>query len=317
MDSLSILIYKAKEKANKHNINRQLINTSPINNIEQYSILLNSYYVASYIRDYIYTKMTHNMNQQFVIYKKDITVNIYSIKSIPKAYMKQILSILYLLVPYSPLKYSKELSIQIYLTPFKKLFPKQGTILGPEHINSGVSSSSRTNSEVIIFREEEWFKVYIHELFHNLGLDFSQYSVSYFKKELNKLHTIQSEFLLYEAYSECWATIIQLIYFNRSYTREINHALCQAKRIILFAKDYRENTNVFCYYFIKAVFLSDIDYYIEWCKKNNHNLFYYKYTQKNNEAFMSLYKTLLPDFMDDLRNIVCNKTKSLRMTYKN
>ena len=32
---------------------------------------------------------------------------------------------------------------------------------------------------------------------------------------------------------------------------------------------------------------------------------------------MSLYKELLPDFMDDLRNIVCNKTKSLRMTYKN
>ena len=36
--------------------------------------------------------------------------------------MKQILAILYLLVPYSSLKYSKKLFIQIYLTPFKNYF---------------------------------------------------------------------------------------------------------------------------------------------------------------------------------------------------
>lgn len=313
MDSLRVLINRAKEKT--RTINRQY--TSSINNIEISSTLLNSYYVSAQIRDYIYTKITHNIIQQCIINDKHITIKIYSSKSIPKTYMKQIVAILYLLVPYSQASCSQELSIQIYLTPFKKKFPEQGNIIGPEHINSGVAWSCKRNSEIIIFREEEWFKVYIHELFHTLGLDFSQHSKSFFKKELQKIHPIESEFLLYEAYCECWATIIQLIYFNRSFLLEIKHALCQAKRIIQFREDYKENTNVFCYYFIKAVFLSDINYFVNWCKKHNHNLFRYKFTQQNNKAFINLYKTLLPNFIELLQEVECKYSKSLRMTYKN
>ena len=315
MNSLHELVHHAKQQAYTHTINKQ--NTLSINNVELSSTLLDSYYVSSHIRDYIYTKMTHYMSQQFIIYKKHISVQIYSFKSIPKTYIKQIVAILYLLIPYSQASCSQELSIQIYLTPFKKKFPEQETILGPEHINSGISWSCKKNSEVVVFREEEWFKVYIHELFHNLGLDFSQHSINYFKKELQKIHQIESDFLLYEAYCECWATIIQLVYFNRSLSREMNHALCQAKRIIQFREIYKENTNVFSYYFIKAVFLSDIDYFVKWCKKHNHNLFRYKFTQQNNKAFLALYKTLLPEFIDDLREVVCKHSKSLRMTYKN
>ena len=56
-----------------------------------------------------------------------------------------------------------------------------------------------------------------------------------------------------------WFILIEVLY-------EINHALCQAKRIIQFREIYKEKTNVFCYYFIKAVFLSDIDYFVKWCK---------------------------------------------------
>ncbi len=315
MNSLHELIYHAKQQAYTHTINKQ--NTLFINNVEPFSILLNSYYVSPQIRNYIYTKLTHYISQQFIIHQKHISVKIFSFKSIPKTYMKQIIAILYLLIPYSQSSCSQELSIQIYLTPFKKKIPEQGTILSPEHINSGVTWSCKKISEVIVFREEEWFKVYIHELFHNLGLDFSQHSINYFKKELQKIHPIKSEFLLYEAYCECWATIIQLVYFNRSSSRETKHALCQAKQIIHFREDYKEKTNVFCYYFIKAVFLTDMDYFVKWCKKHNHNLFSYKFTQQNNKAFITLYKTLLPEFINDLQEVECKYSKSLRMTYKN
>lgn len=313
MDSVSKLIARAKDKANKHTIDRQ----TPINNVESSSTLLDSYYIAQHIRDYIEVNMSYIMRQTFIIHKKHITVNIYSPKSISKTYMKQALAILYLLIPHSPASCSQELSIYIYLTPFKKEFPERGEILGPEHINSGVTWSCKRHSEVLVFREEEWFKVYIHELFHNLGLDFSQHSITYFKRELKKLHSISSEFLLYEAYCECWATIIQLIYLNKDPVREIRHSICQTKRIIQFNDEYREKTNVFCYYFIKAVFLSDMEYFIKWCKQHNHTLFRYAYNPSNNKAFITLYKTLLPDFMDDLRVVACNRVKSLRMTYKN
>ena len=108
-----------------------------------------------------------------------------------------------------------------------------------------------------------------------------------------------------------------MIYFNKDPLREIQHSLCQAKRIILFSDNYREKTNVFCYYFIKAVFLSDMELFIQWCKRHNHTVFRYAYNVQNNRAFIALYKALLPDFMDGLRVVKCSHGKSLRMTYKN
>ena len=139
MDSLRELVYYAKKKA--QNITKK--NTLFINNVESFSTLLDSYYVSPHIRHYIYTKMTHSIIQSFIIDHKHITIKIYSTKSIPNTYIKQIVAILYLLIPYSKSSCSKSLSIQIYLTPFKKEFPEQETILGPEHINSGITWSSR------------------------------------------------------------------------------------------------------------------------------------------------------------------------------
>ena len=48
-------------------------------------------------------------------------------------------------------------------------------VLEPININGGVSNVCVKNSlsEIVIFRREEWFKVLIHETFHNYGLDFS------------------------------------------------------------------------------------------------------------------------------------------------
>jgi hypothetical protein len=68
----------------------------------------------------------------------------------------------------------------IYYYPVreKKLFPKvKGSILGPDECNSGVSFLNALykddhkieggeNGTITIFREEEHFKVLIHELIH-------------------------------------------------------------------------------------------------------------------------------------------------------
>ena len=43
------------------------------------------------------------------------------------------------------------------------------------HVNSGYTYTCKENNEIVIYREEEWLKVLIHESFHAYGLDFSSF----------------------------------------------------------------------------------------------------------------------------------------------
>ena len=46
-------------------------------------------------------------------------------------------------------------------------------ILNSSHVNTAFTRTCPKKSEIVVFRKEEWFKVFIHESFHNFGLDFS------------------------------------------------------------------------------------------------------------------------------------------------
>ena len=61
----------------------------------------------------------------------------------------------------------------MYLTPHKKKLPKQYNLIDREHANTAFTTSCQTETEICIFREEEWFKTFIHETFHNMGMDFT------------------------------------------------------------------------------------------------------------------------------------------------
>ena len=80
---------------------------------------------------------------------------------------------------YSKNDCSQTLDIYCYLTPHQKILPNsQLTTLSPHHVNSAVTTSCSRNGEICLFRIEELFKVFIHETFHNLGLDFSTSSTA-------------------------------------------------------------------------------------------------------------------------------------------
>ena len=81
---------------------------------------------------------------------------------------------LYIAKTYAKTKCSHELKIYLYLTKLKKILPTNGGIIGQEHANTGYTMACKTDNEINIFREEEWFKVLIHESFHAFGLDFSE-----------------------------------------------------------------------------------------------------------------------------------------------
>ena len=60
----------------------------------------------------------------------------------------------------------------LFLTPFKRELEKsQDKILGADNVNGGFCYGCIPNGEIIIYRQEEVFKVFTHELLHNFGVD--------------------------------------------------------------------------------------------------------------------------------------------------
>ena len=102
----------------------------------------------------------------------------------------------------------KKITINLYLTNIKKTLPKnQIKTLNEENCNSALTYAC-AGEEVLVFREEEWKKVLIHELFHSLCLDFSGISYLLLKDKIKDLLKVKSDYEISEAYAEYWATIL-------------------------------------------------------------------------------------------------------------
>ena len=70
---------------------------------------------------------------------------------------------------------SKQVNVYVYFTHFKKHLPQnQVFVLDCINVNTGFAHVCRKDSvtDIVIFRQEEWYKVLLHETFHNFGLDF-------------------------------------------------------------------------------------------------------------------------------------------------
>jgi hypothetical protein len=221
---------------------------------------------------------------------------------------------------YASTECTNTLDVYIYPTPFTKNLPgSSATVLGPEHVNTAFTFACAPQGQLIIFREEEWFKVFIHETFHAYGLDFARSEVKEFKNAIKSLFPIESDFDLYEAYTETWARIINcafcsfnslenkkdkktfLLNFNFCIELERMFALYQCTKVLSFMglhyndihqknnylrdKLYKENTHVFAYYVMTAVFLNDYQGFLLWCKKNNQVLLKFDLTSLNFKEF--------------------------------
>jgi len=215
---------------------------------------------------------------------------------------------------------TENLKVFIYPTPFTKNLPTSpATTIGPEHINTAFTMACVKNGQIIIFREEEWFKVFIHETFHSYGLDFATQAHSGLKNVLRGIFPINSDFDIYEAYTETWARIINCAFcsFNALPNKkdqqgflsnlifclemERMFAIYQCNKVLGFMglhyndiisvqKNYlralyKENTHVFAYYVMTAIFLNDQQGFLLWCKKNNMRLLKFKTTAENFKLF--------------------------------
>jgi hypothetical protein len=234
---------------------------------------------------------------------------------------------------------SRRMNLYLYFTPFPKVLPKPGQprVIEFEHANTAYTTACQPATEIYLYRDEEWFKVLIHETFHSLGLDFSAANVSSLHKKIIEIMPVDSEVNLTESYCEMWAEIMNVVFFTvfsegvgkatDVYLSKIEERLqlesmfsvFQCVKVLhffgldyreLYTKDadshrnrrrkYKEKTNVLAYYIIKAVFMFHSGDFIEWCAKNNKVGKVLNFDEKDPEKYVELFETLYrsPEFLE-------------------
>jgi hypothetical protein len=234
-------------------------------------------------------------------------------------------------VKYATAECSQEMNIYLFLSDFTKKKNDSGEPMHPFHANTAYTNLCYPTTNMVVFRQEEWFKVLIHETFHNLGLDFSLMDNTYVKQTLAKQFYIDSKFELFETYNETWAEIMNVMFLGFLTQRpsaekiineienlmnlEIRFSLFQCVKVLRHhhlkysdillqhsSNSYREHTNIFCYYVLKSLMLFFTDEFMEWCQKHNENLLNFEKTPENLENFCQFVLQLSqkPEYLQEI-----------------
>lgn len=211
----------------------------------------------------------------------------------------------------------------------KKLLPEtKNTTLGPYHVNSGYTYSCIENNILVVFRREECFKVLIHELLHSQGFD-SFFIQNYkLEDKLQSIFNLDCKLHVNEAYVEFLTIVLYsglnsfLLMKERSQTKYIdfeenfkiiftlerNYNILNSIKILehmnldysmLYSKDknivslkkmlYKEDTNVFCYYILKNLFLFSNNNILDYLVKH-------RFVIHDSTEFMSIIDNVLACF---------------------
>jgi len=230
---------------------------------------------------------------------------------------------LHILNQYASKQCVNSLVIYLYFTSLEKKIPNSNIfILDEVNVNTAFTTTCPKDSEIVVFRKEEWFKVFIHETFHNFALDFSDMNNNEPHKCILDIFKVNSNVNLYEAYTEFWAEIMNALFcsfFSLKNKNDINDFLSNAEFFINFERTfsffqlvktldfmgltykdlysetersrllrenlYKEKTNVLSYYIIKTVLINNYQGFLSWCRVNNLSLLQFKKTIKNQIDF--------------------------------
>jgi hypothetical protein len=230
---------------------------------------------------------------------------------------------LYILNEYASKQCSENLIVYFYFTSLEKRLPNSNIhILDENNINTAFTTTCPKDSEIVVYRKEEWFKVFIHESFHNFALDFSDMNNAECTSRILAIFPVQSDVNLYESYTEFWAEMINALFCSFFSLKDKNNVdeflsnseffinfertysffqLAKALRFMglsytdLYSKNihrkvlretmYKEKTNVLSYYVIKTILLNNYQDFLFWCTKHNLSLLQFKKTIKNQTEY--------------------------------
>ena len=280
-------------------------------------------HATTYNLSYTFNLFDRFINIQFIVedsnLEDDIQIEYYN------DYVEKILIWLAIVNNYSSKKCSNKITFFIYFTSLTKRLPDSNIhILNENNVNTAFTYSCPVNSEIVIFRKEEWFKVLMHETFHNFALDFSDMNTNtdLCNDKILSIFPIKSDVNLYESYTEFWAELMNSVfcsYFTSKNKNDFNDFSSNFDFFINFERTYgfyqlvktldfmgltyedlysdnphsevmrntlyKENANILSYYIIRPILLNNYQGFLNWCYKNNLSLLQFKKTNSNLEDF--------------------------------
>jgi hypothetical protein len=266
-----------------------------------------------------YTFSLFNRNVKVIFVVEDPNIEL-KIKTYNK-YVDSIIMWLYILNLYSSKQCANSLVIYFYFTSLEKRLPESNIhILDEKHVNTAFTTTCPKDSEIVIFRREEWFKVFIHETFHNFGLDFSDMNNNDCHAYLLSIFKVNSFVNSYEAYTEFWAEIINALFCSFYSLKEKGREKGGSNN----EKQFLSNADFFinferCYSFFQLVKVLDFmglsyqDLYLN--KPENKLLRETLYKEKTNVLSYYVIKTVMmnnyPAFLS-----WCNKNNLALIAFK-
>lgn len=280
----------------------------------------------SEIRNHIDEYSLSSITYSFHIFERNISILFLTEDGNPEHkievynnYVDYMLVWLYIVDSYASRSCSSELKIYIYHTSLLKSLPMSNIhVLNENNINTAFTRTCPKDSEIVVFRKEEWFKAFMHETFHNFGLDFSDMNTSSCNAKILSIFKVNSEVNLYEAYTEFWARLMNALfcsYINMKNKKDIDEFLANVKFFINFERMfaffqmvkvlnfmdmtyknlyeksiqsenirktmYKEDTNVLSYYIITLILFNNYQDFLSWCNTNNTSLLQFKKTNIN------------------------------------
>lgn len=290
----------------------------------------NSDSFPSEIRKHIDAFVLHDLSYTFSLYDREITIhflvedkNPELLLTVYNEYVDKILVWLYIINEYGAKRCSKKLTLFIYMTSIKKELPNTNiSILDQSNVNTAFTYTCPAVSEIVVFRKEEWFKVLMHETFHNFALDFSDMNIGQFNERILSVFKVESEVNLFEAYTEFWAEIMNAVFcsfyllqdkeqeeeflsnceffinFERTYgffqmVKTLNFMGLSYKDLysksdesrMLRETMYKEKSNVLSYYVVTLVLMNNYQGFLSWCDTHNLSLLQFKKTTSNLNDF--------------------------------
>jgi len=316
-----------KQKGNYYNVTTKKITTaSQISKPQNF----NSNSFPDIVRSHIDKLIMSEISYNFSLYGRNIKIifmveedNVESELETYNGYVDAIIMWIYILNQYASKQCVNTLVVYLYFTSLEKNLPDSNILILDEiNVNTAFTTTCPKDSEIVVFRKEEWFKVFIHETFHNFGLDFSDMNNDFANNCILNIFKVNSQVNLYESYTEFWAEIINasfcsffstkektnfddflsnfeiLINFERTFSffqlvKTLNFMGLTYKDLystteqshILRVNLYKEKTNVLSYYIIKTILINNYQGYLSWCKSNNFSLLQFNKTPSNQKEF--------------------------------
>jgi hypothetical protein len=217
-----------------------------------------------------------------------------------------------------------KLRVVLLMSRAEKRVPRSGSeLVDTVHANSAFTYSC-ANAElntITIFRKEDWFKTFIHETFHRLGLDFSG-------REGETLHNSEIaamfpgvdptvDFNICESYCETWAQIINHLFatdtiskFQANIRKDTAFATYQMQKFLNIyghsydsligesadnTSKYRENTSAFSYFVLRTALQWNLDVFIKWCIDKNGSSSSIVFAQDNIKSYVELIRSIHKD----------------------